>query len=617
VNILVNHIGYDLEAPKRAVLQAGPAEGFSSQALPCRIVEVVSGRPEWQGRARYVGPVSRWKDWIFWCVDFSDLRKEGLYVLQVPGSSHARKRAPRDESARAPAPNDEPVPRAAPGTGPGQFEVRQGLLLRRTAGAVIDYFRSQRCTGVWDEADRRVPFFGGRRDRVDVHGGWYDASGDKSKYLSHLSYANYMNPQQTPMAVWIFLEARELLEGSLAAEPTGGAEMRALTEGLLGEARYGADFLLRMQDPAGYFYTAVFDGWSKDPAQRQICAYRTQAGHKSDDYQAGYRQGGGLAIAALARAAGIEPAATRESHRFLEAARRGFWHLEAANRRYLDDGKENIIDDYCALLAATELYRAGGRAEHLQTARGRAAALCARLRRDGPDGGWWRADEAGGRPFFHAAEAGLPVIALLRYSQTEPEPGAAGTALAVATASLRFEVGVTDEVANPFGLARQYVRPLGGKIRSSFFMPHDNESGYWWQGENARLGSLSSAALMGIAAPAHEGHVLERQLAPRLRSYAADQLNWILGLNPFDVCMLHGFGRNNPEYETQNPNAFGGVCNGITGGIDDEEDLDFLPAPHAGRGEHRWRWSEQWIPHAAWYLLAICAAASPTPSPPR
>ena len=85
------------------------------------------------------------------------------------------------------------------------------------------------------------------------------------------------------------------------------------------------------------------------------------------------------------------------------------------------------------------------------------------------------------------------------------------------------------------------------------------------------------------------------------------RLNWILGLNPFDTCMLHGFGRNNPEYEPDYPNTFGGICNGITAGFHDEEDIDFLPDPLAGMGEHRWRWSEQWIPHAAWYLLAVCA----------
>jgi hypothetical protein len=99
----------------------------------------------------------------------------------------------------------------------------------------------------------------------------------------------------------------------------------------------------------------------------------------------------------------------------------------------------------------------------------------------------------------------------------------------------------------------------------------------------------------------------ELEAAYTLEAYARDQLNWILGLNPFDACMLHGFGRNNPEYEPDYPNAFGGICNGITAGFADEEDIDFLPDLYARRREQRWRWSEQWIPHAAWYLLAVCA----------
>ena len=50
----------------------------------------------------------------------------------------------------------------------------------------------------------------------------------------------------------------------------------------------------------------VFDKWSKDTAQREICAYETQLGHKFDDYQAGYRQGAGVSIAALASAARLD-----------------------------------------------------------------------------------------------------------------------------------------------------------------------------------------------------------------------------------------------------------------------------------------------------------------------
>ena len=47
-----------------------------------------------------------------------------------------------------------------------------------------------------------------------------------------------------------------------------------------------------MQAPEGFFYTTVFDKWSKDEHQREICSYATQKGLKSADYQAGFRQGG-------------------------------------------------------------------------------------------------------------------------------------------------------------------------------------------------------------------------------------------------------------------------------------------------------------------------------------
>jgi hypothetical protein len=388
----------------------------------------------------------------------------------------------------------------------------------------------------------------------------------------------------------------------------------------------------------------VFDGWSKDPKQRQICSYRTQEGHKFDDYQAGFRQGGGVTIAALARAGTLGSAGQFTPQQYLRAAITGFEHLEEHNLEYLDDGRENIIDDYCALLAAAELYRAGelrptvgpngiGRADRfLEAARRRAASLVDRLSTDERFRGWWRADDRGQRPFYHAAEAGLPVISLLRYADIEPDESRRRQALAAVRSSLEFELAITAEVANPFGYARQYVRSVGGPKRSAFFIPHSNETGYWWQGEDARLASLAAAARMALARMASArtasariaaaGSAISRSEAglpsekPRsrvvesaspLEAYARDQLNWILGLNPYDVCMLHGFGRNNPQYEADYPNTFGGICNGITAGFTDEEDIDFLPEPYARRGEHRWRWSEQWLPHAAWYLLAVCA----------
>jgi hypothetical protein len=364
-----------------------------------------------------------------------------------------------------------------------------------------------------------------------------------------------------------------------------------------------------MQDPAGYFYMTVFDGWSKDPEKRQICSYRTQAGTKYDDYQAGYRQGGGSAIAALARASTLGSALDFGPEEYLQAAVKGFDHLEAHNLEYLDDGRENIIDDYCALLAAAELHRAsemysaarlqgiGNADRFLNAARRRASGLAGRLSTDEHFQGWWRADDRGERPFYHAADAGLPAISLLRYCELEPDESRWNQALAAVRSSLLFELAVTAGIPNPFGYARQYVASLAAAARMALArMALDRM-------ETVRMAASRSATPRLAALP----RTREPDLMNRLRAYAQDQLNWILGLNPFDTCMLHGFGRNNPVYEPDYPNAFGGICNGITAGFHDEEDIDFLPDPYARQGEHRWRWSEQWIPHATWYLLAVCA----------
>jgi hypothetical protein len=135
--------------------------------------------------------------------------------------------------------------------------------------------------------------------------------------------------------------------------------------------------------------------------------------------------------------------------------------------------------------------------------------------------------------------------------------------------------------------------------KASFFIPHINESGYWWQGENARIASLASALQM--AKP-----YLTNESKKKANVYIQDQINWILGLNPFNTCMLDGIGHNNPEYiESVNVNYRGGICNGITSGFENESDIAFMPLPYNNDPAHQWRWSEQWIPHAAWFMFAL------------
>ncbi len=562
--LLTNHIGYERLGPKKAIIQTEQPHLSSYTAqLICATSEqtVATFAVEEQGK------VANWHQGYFYLIDFSSFTDSGDYFLQVEDSRSS------------------------------YFTVGEHILLNQTLSDVIHYFKSQRCGGVFDQQDRQVPVLNANQT-VDVHGGWYDASGDVSKYLSHLSYANYLNPQQTPMVVWNILKGLSLLEGS--------EDIAAFTRTrLIEEALFGADFLVRMQNEKGFFYMTVFDKWSKDTAQREICAYETQLGHKFDDYQAGFRQGGGVAIAALAAASRLGVHGEYDQQKYRNAAENGYWHLKEHNTQYLNDGEENIIDEYCALLASVELFKATKETRYLEESRLWAQRLVARQMSDEQMQHFWSANQDGSRPYFHAAEAGLPVIALCEYLAIEDDSVQTESVKRIVNRACEFEIKISNKVTNPFGYPRQYVKGVNESKRDAFFVAHNNESGYWWQGENARLGSLATMAYLA------QPHIASQEIQQQLSVFAQDALNWIVGLNPYDMCMLDGHGRNNPDYLPQYGffNAKGGVCNGITGGFEDEEDIAFNPPAQKDDMLQNWRWGEQWIPHGAWYLLAIMSQA--------
>jgi hypothetical protein len=567
MKLLINHIGYERTGEKKAIMEAPPdlpLDYFS-------VIERGSNNKVYEGRIAPALAVPGWKNLYFCLMDFTALNKNGIFFIQI--SSDTLNIISQD------------------------FMIKEHLYLTETLPDVLEYFTLVRCKGIFNEADYSIPFFGKREGRVDVHGGWYDASGDMSKYLSHLSYTNYFNPQQTPLVVWNLLFSYSLI---IRDKNIDGNNFK---QKILDEAVYGADFLMRMQDKDGYFYMTVFDGWSRDIKKREICSYATSKGIKSEAYQAGYRQGGGMAIAALALMSTFNKTADYDTQAYRETAVKGFYHLEENNLKYLNDGRENIIDDYCALLAATELFKACKDEYFFKAARIRVKKLLDRISSDENYSGFWRADEYGARPYFHAVEAGLPLISLIRFFEIEKNVDMRDLILLGIRKSLEFELRITNETANPFGYARQYIKPLNKAKRSAFFFPHENESGYWWQGENARLASLAAAC--GLAGKYFKE---DYNFYQKLKKYTQDQIDWILGLNPFDMCMLQGKGRNNPEYMKEYfLNVRGGICNGITSGFYDEDGIEFFPEEFTLNISENWRWSEQWLPHAAWYFLAVSA----------
>jgi hypothetical protein len=149
----------------------------------------------------------------------------------------------------------------------------------------------------------------------------------------------------------------------------------------------------------------------------------------------------------------------------------------------------------------------------------------------------------------------------------------------------------------PFGLYLQ-EDPGGnrkiGKYWYRYFMQPELS---WWVGINANL----AAAGVGLVKAAQ---VLDD---PELTAFAQHQLDWIIGVNPFNSSTLIGTGYNHPEhypgstFYPQTPVIHGAVMNGLGGDHDDQTVI----------ANGIWQISEYWTPMVAYtfWLMAELSAA--------
>ncbi|NCD69578.1 glycoside hydrolase family 9 protein [Mucilaginibacter agri] len=561
--IFVNQVAFDSGAPKIAVV--GLDEKLTRKSV-FSLINTATNKTVFTGVLSGPMQVDDWTPGKFYYyADFSSVKLKGNYKISTSVGN-------------------------ALTTSTG-FAIDDNALAQLTIPSIIHYYHNQRATTPAElNADKQVLLFGSN-ERVDMRGGWCDASGDVSKYFSHLAYANFMSPQQIPLVTWSMINTAERL-------PKLMANLK-VQDSLRNEALYGADYMMRALSKDGYFRMIVFSYFNKNPDARRVVGLLANS-VTTDQYQCAFREGGGMAIAALARVSRWSKHGEYTQQQYLAAARRAFAHLLVNNTKYDDDGKENIIDDYCALMAATELWNATNEVQYRAEARKRAANLEKRL---APEG-YFIADD-GSRPYWHASDAGLPVVALCRYLGKESDPALRSAATNTIRKALEYNLHVTNDVVNPFGYARQTFR-LKDEIREGFFIPHENETGWWWQGENARLGSLATAAIEGSKILYAADHNQARK--DSLAVYASQQLSWILGCNPYAMCFMYKFGKNNVPYMSSNfghGSQRGGISNGITGkeGNADGSGIDFKKED---KGDE-WRWTEQWLPHAAWFLDAVTA----------
>ncbi len=592
VRILINQIGYDSFDYKKAILQITSGEKPDSKF---EIIDEELGQTVFAGPLISSEPVARWNKGDFYLMDFSSFQPDAdknygrSYRIQVEVNGRKVLSIP--------------------------FEIYGNVLEYKTLSSVMYYFKSQRVTGEYEVIDRNIDFKGPREGRVDMHGGWNDATGDIGVHLTHQSKSGLFNVQQGNLAVFVFYKFYDLILES------SWDYYAIFNRRIIDEATYGADWLMRRRAPSGSFFKAgplrLPDAYEL-PAVTRHCGFEykntiTPEGNMipesewkitDESYEASIRGGGGFAAAALAMAARHPyPGAEFSASDYLQAAKNSFLYLERNNERYTKDGKWNIIDDYSALEAAVELYKTSREHGFMTRSRKYANKLIERFVPIDDNSGYLRHDDTD-RPFFSPAEEGMPVLALLDYTEIEKDSSHSILAVAIAEKIMRHLLSVTHRVSNPFGYAREYIQDRHGNRREQFFFPHDNEDSPWWQGENARILSLASAArkLSDIT----KDHAFKEAL----KEFADDQVAWVLGMNPFDSCMMIGRGCHNPEYFFHHKYDFigvpSGIVNGITSAIDDEEGIAFIMSPSDDSSvDDNWRWAEEWLPHAIWYIYAL------------
>ncbi|WP_206669111.1 glycoside hydrolase family 9 protein [Flavobacterium pectinovorum] len=433
--IYVNQIGFDTTGSKIAVI--GVERNLPPNST-FNIIDAISNKTVFTAA---VGKAQNIVDWnlgqTFYRADFSSFQKAGSYKITFNIADQIYTSA--------------------------TFAIEENILAKRTISSIVHYYNKQRANTPEElNADKNMLLYGNTK-RVDVHGGWCDASGDVSKYFSHLAYANFVSPQQTPLVTWSLINTSETISKQLT--------QWKIKDSLDNEALWGADYMMRCLSDQDYFYMIVFSYFDKDPAARRIVGLKANS-VTTNEYQCAFREGGGMAIAALARISQWKKNGEFTSKQYLDGAKRAYAHLLLNNTKYDDDGKENIIDDYCALMAATELWIATNDNFYKDEARKWAHHLENRM----TDQGWFRSND-GNRPFWHAADAGLPVVALVRYLKKETDSKEKTAATNVIKKALDYNIAVTNTVENPFGYARQSFL-YKDQVKDGFFIPHDNETGW-------------------------------------------------------------------------------------------------------------------------------------------
>jgi hypothetical protein len=223
-----------------------------------------------------------------------------------------------------------------------------------------------------------------------------------------------------------------------------------------------------------------------------------------------------------------------------------------------------------AIIACAQLHRSNPEMSRITDfAAGFADQLVALQVREGETAGFFRTAPDNPEPYRQIMHGNLPLIGLCEAIEQFPDhPHAASwrDALQLHASHLRTMSQRSAFGTIPFGLYNG--KDPGGNRRIGqfwyrwFMKPRDETSASdWWVGINAHLASngvglCQASRLLGDA---------------KLRQLAQRQLDWIVGVNPFNASTITDVGRNQPaiyrtgQFKPATPLIPGGVMNGLGG----------------------------------------------------
>ena len=560
VRVMVNQVGYEADGPKTAIVLTN----FFPKRQPYGTFDVLDDQERFV-RGGYLACAGRMRGekgadwgWYFWRCDFSSLKEPGTYRVEAHFDGlHAWFSVPLGEwRYGATAYLASKAGRSYP------FRIDRDILFSETASSSVDFFHAQRC-GVevpgWHAAchldDARMPD-GTHRD---LTGGWHSA-GDYNKL--NWEYGD-------GSVAYALVNAYESAPDSFAALDR---DKDGLCD-ILDEAWWGAKFLAKVQIPeTGGVLNHIEQGPDKKTWMQWCPPQKTTdnvVGTADDPIVTKGEGNSPLAIGAWARLSRLLSSRGIQND-YLDRAIRLWEHATAQGTR---------TGEPLLLISSVDLYLVTKNDRFLQYSRQSAEVILG----TGAAGG----QLSGG----YGNSGDIPAAALAHFALRLPDEPLDSR---IKPRLEEHTPGFLAEADNALGLMMQKPGPDG-----YFFDPSSA------LGCNYQICCRAWSALMTYRVTRDR----------RLMKYAINQLNFLLGMNPYNLCMMEGKGSLNlPRYHHRYCTIPGHERGAVPGAIPNGfvrdlggNDRPGVDLSTGGRPYPSYRTNEPWLVHNVFYTLAITA----------